>query len=318
MLKKKDNTSKNLIKILTFLIIVAAVIITCNDRFINIIEIILDQNTNSFILDENISNQLVLDESKLNVIYFYVGEADCTLIALEGHYMLIDCGNVDDGDKVVDMLKSLNIDNLDYVIGTHIHEDHVGCLDKIINNFNIDKLYMPHNDTSDRAFYKRIKEAIAKKNMNKIEPNIGDTFELAGAKCEVMSVDNSDPEEINEESIVIELSYGTQKFLFMADAERKNENARQWNDVDVLKVGHHGSNSSTSYNFLNQTKPEISIISVGKDNEYGYPKQKVINRIEKIGSEIYRTDIDGTIQIESDGTNSKITKSSIDLDVDVR
>ena len=129
-----------------------------------------------------------------------------------------------------------------------------------------------------------------------------------------MSVDNTEPENINEESIVIELSYKNQKYLFMGDAEKVNEDSRKWNDVDVLKVGHHGSNTSSSEKFLEQVLPEISIISVGENNSYGLPKDTIINRLNEIGSKIYRTDEDGTIQLISDGESNEIVKVNLSLD----
>ena len=129
-----------------------------------------------------------------------------------------------------------------------------------------------------------------------------------------MSVDNSEPENANLSSIVIQLSYGNKNYLFMGDAESENEKARDWNDIDVLKVGHHGSLTSSSNEFLKQVLPEIAIISVGKDNSYGLPKDKIIDRISNLGTTIYRTDYDGTIQLISDGNINEIVKIELSFD----
>lgn len=263
---------------------------------------------------ESVSSGLNIDKTKLNIVYFYVGQADCTLIMQNNSTMLIDSGNSADGDNVVNAIKTLGIEKLDVVIGTHVHEDHIGSMSDIIDNFEVGKFYLPYNATSTTSFYKRLLKSLASKNMGIDEAVIGEKFNIGNAECEIMTVDNSDPENINEESIVLEIRYGTQKYLFMGDAEVINEKSREWNDIDVLKVGHHGSNTSTSSDFLKQVKPEISIISVGKDNSYGLPKKKILDRLNKQNSVIYRTDEDGTIQIVSDGNTSEVIKVDVNLD----
>ena len=263
---------------------------------------------------ESVSSGLNIDKTKLNIVYFYVGQADCTLIMQNNSTMLIDSGNSADGDNVVNAIKTRGIEKLDVVIGTHVHEDHIGSMSDIIDNFEVGKFYLPYNATSTTSFYKRLLKSLASKNMGIDEAVIGEKFNIGNAECEIMTVDNSDPENINEESIVLEIRYGTQKYLFMGDAEVINEKSREWNDIDVLKVGHHGSNTSTSSDFLKQVKPEISIISVGKDNSYGLPKKKILDRLNKQNSVIYRTDEDGTIQIVSDGNTSEVIKVDVNLD----
>ena len=265
-------------------------------------------------IDTEISGKISIDNAKLNIIFFDVGQADSTLIICDGKTMLIDAGNSRDGKKLVKCIQSLGINKLDYVIGTHAHEDHIGGMNYIIKSFEIGEYYMPHTKELDFSYFKYLTEALSNKNLNISEPVIGRKFDMGNATGEIMSVDNTEPEEVNDTSIVMELSYGELKYLFMADAETMVENSREWDDVDLLKVGHHGSNSSSSEEFLNQVLPEISIISVGKDNEYDYPKKKVINRLNKIGSNIYRTDKDGTIQVVSDGEKNDVIKIDLSFD----
>ena len=247
-------------------------------------------------------------------MFFNVGQADCQLIISNGQTLLIDAGNSRDGEKIVNAIRGLGISRLDYVVGTHVHEDHAGGMSYIVDSFDIGTFYLPYNTTSTTNFYKRLLTSLTNKNMIITQANIGDKFTVGETNCEIMSVDNSEPENINEESIVIEMTFGTQKYLFMGDAEKSNEDKRQWNDVDVLKVGHHGSNTSSSQKFLEQVLPEISIISVGKDNSYDLPKDKILERLNKIGSTIYRTDNDGTIQLVSDGNTNEIIKVNLSLD----
>ena len=111
-----------------------------------------------------------------------------------------------------------------------------------------------------------------------------------------------------------QITYGELKYLFMGDATSRNENSREWEDVDILKVGHHGSNTSSTERFLKQTLAEIAIIPVGKENSYGLPKQEILNRLNNLGSKIYRTDIDGTIQILSDGKTNEVIKIDVSFD----
>ncbi len=269
--------------------------------------------TNTQIIS-SISENIIIQQDKLNVLFFKVGQADCELIIANGQTMLIDAGNRSDGEQIVNALKGLGISKLDYVIGTHVHEDHIGGMSYIIDSIDIGKFYLPYDTTSTASYYEKLLTSLTSKNMNIEQANVGDQFNLGNACCEIMSVRNDEPENINEESIVLELTYGTQKFLFMGDAEESNEKLRNWNDVDVLKVGHHGSNTSSSQEFLKQVLPEIAIISVGEGNSYGLPKENILKRFEKIGSTIYRTDKDGTIQIISDGEKNEVVKIDLNFD----
>ena len=214
--------------------------------------------------------------------------------------MLIDSGNNKDGETIVNGLKALGISKIDYLIGTHVHEDHIGGMSYIVNSFDIGEIYLPYNETSTANYYKKLLTAIYNKGLSIEEVNVGDKFKLSSAECEIMSVQNDEPINANLASIVIELSYGNMKYLFMGDAETENEKARSWEDIDVL--------------FLNQVLPEISIISVGKKNSYNLPKDKIIERLEKIGSVVYRTDLDGTIQLISDGNENEIKKINLSFD----
>ena len=263
---------------------------------------------------EKVSKNIAIDKNKLNILFLDVGQADCQLILYKGKAVLIDAGNSNDGEYIVNGLKGLGITKLDYVIGTHVHEDHVGGMSFVIDSFEIGDFYLPYNTTSTTSYYKKLLTALTDKEESINEANVGDKFYIEDLNFEIMSVDNSEPENENISSIVVEMTYGKQKYLFMGDAEDENEEARKWNDVDVLKVGHHGSNTSTTEEFLNQVLPEISIISVGEGNSYNLPKDKILKRLENIESTIYRTDRDGTIQIVSDGNSNEVIKIDVNFD----
>ena len=147
-----------------------------------------------------------------------------------------------------------------------------------------------------------------KENLKITAPDVGFKFELGTSQCEIMQcgIENSE-DDLNLSSIVVRVVFGEQSYIFMGDSEKQNEEARNWPKTNVLKVGHHGSDTSSSENFINQIKPEIAVIEVGKDNTYKHPKQVTLDRLAKIGTTIFRTDLNGTILLESDGINNRVT-----------
>lgn len=235
------------------------------------------------------------EDTYLRVYYFDVGQADSILVVDNNTTMLIDAGNNDDGDLIVNNLKTLGITKIDYLIGTHPHEDHIGGLDNVINNFDIGTIYMPKAQANTKT-YEDVLDSIANKNLSINTPKIGDNFTIGNSKCEIMSI-GEDSDNLNTCSIVIRLEKDNISYLFTGDAEAENETVRNWPQITILKVGHHGSTSSSSEKFLNEIKPLISIISVGNDNKYGHPHQETIEKLNKIGSKIYQTKDVGNILI---------------------
>lgn len=224
--------------------------------------------------------------------------------------MLIDGGNEADSQNIIDYIRRLGIKKLDYVIATHADGDHIGGLDKIIEAFYIDNVYMPKTD-------KETKELTELKNVAKDKimiPKQEQNFYIGNAKCTIMHIDDATRVSDNNSSIVLQLDYGETNCLFMGDAETEVEDDVLWEDIDVLKVAHHGSNSSTSLSFLEMTKPEYSIISVGINNNYGHPSELALNNLIKVNSTVYRTDKDGTIILISNGNNYyfEFDKTSLD------
>lgn len=243
------------------------------------------------------------DNSNLKVYFIDVGQADCILINNNQEYALIDAGNNEDGKKLVEYLNSLGVNSFKYVIGTHAHEDHIGGMDDIIENFNIEHFYMPDVITTTKTF-EDVLEALEKKKILFETPEVDATFSLAETKFKVLYV-GKEKSDLNDSSIVLKMNYGNTSYLLTGDATNEVEKEILEKDLksDVLKVGHHGSQYSTHAQFLKKVSPNYAVIQVGKDNNYGHPKDVTIKKLEAIGTKIYRTDRDGTIVLSSDGEN---------------
>lgn len=318
MNKNRQNQIKGFLITLFFgiLLIVASVISnTFPDEVNNLIEenLNIPTNTSNLISVNTVDNTVVTADSKLQIYFFDVGQADSILVIADEQTMLIDAGNNEDGPLLVNYINGLGIQKIDYLVGTHPHEDHIGGLDDIINSFEIGKIYMPDVTTTTSTFMS-VLEAISNKGLSITKCEIGSTFGVGDGICTIMSVENEEKDNLNLNSIVIHMAYGDKTFLFTGDAEKENEAGISWPDVDVLKVAHHGSDTSSSQKFLTSIKPETAIISVGANNTYSHPSKDVLNRLQELGTKVYRTDEVGTILLTSDGKTYNIQTFMTALD----
>ena len=240
----------------------------------------------------------------VKVEYIDVGQADAILIENDKKYMLIDAGNNEDGDLLVNYFKDKNITDFEYVVATHPHEDHIGGMDNIIKNFNIKNYYMPDCYTTTKTF-EELLDALEEKNLSFETPDIDSEFVLGDALFKVL-YKGTDKRDLNNTSIVLRMTYKDVSFMFTGDATNTTEKKILAKDLqsDVLKVGHHGSQYSTSDEFLDKVKPKYAIISVGTGNVYDHPKDITLNKLK--GIEVHRTDKEGTIRVISDGKNIDI------------
>jgi len=256
-----------------------------------------------------------LDEKNLDlndvmiVHYIDVGQGDSILIQVNDKNLLIDAGPGSSEDDVVNYLNKNNIKKLDYVLATHPHEDHIGGMDEVIENFEVGKFYSPKVASNTKTFKNMINE-LNKKNLkiNIVTEGMGDEFNLGeGAEVEVYTPMKGSYGELNNYSPIMKVSYGETSFLFTGDAEREAEleaiSSGENLKSDVLKVGHHGSSLSTTEKFLEKVDPEVGVISVGEGNKYNHPTDETLSKLNDKSIKTYRTDIDGTVVIKSDGEN---------------
>ena len=251
----------------------------------------------------NVKQTINESSSNLKIYFVDVGQADCILINDNNEYGLIDAGNNEDGEKIVKYFKDLGITKFKYVFGTHAHEDHIGGMDNIIENFQIEHFYMPDTITTTRTF-EEVLDALEEKNIAFETPEEDENLTFSDTVFKVLHV-GKDKRDLNDTSIVLKLTYKNTSYLFMGDATSSVEKAILDKDIksDVLKVGHHGSQYSSTISFLKKVSPKYAIIEVGKNNSYNHPKEVTLKKLEDLGTKIYRTDEDGTIILTSDGEN---------------
>ena len=251
-------------------------------------------------------------ESFLMVHTIDVGQADCIFIECDGQTLLIDGGNRDDGQLVVSYLQQQGVEKIDTVVCTHAHEDHVGGLPAVLAVFPVGKVYSPTKTYSSKIFDSFLRY-VDQQKLEVTLPVPGDTFAVGGATATILGPVQSyaDP---NNTSIVLRLDHGENSFLFTGDMEidAETDMMNHWNDdslfqVDVLKMGHHGSSTSTGYRLLNATEATYALIPVGKNNDYGHPHRETLEKIRQASLIAMRTDELGTILARSDGKELSFT-----------
>lgn len=245
----------------------------------------------------------ISDGSTFEIHYIDVGQGDSALVLCDGKSMLIDGGEASESSKIYSYLKSNGVSQLDYMVATHAHSDHIGGLSGALNYATVGIAYCPVTEYDSKTFSSLLKYLDAQ-GVGITVPTAGDTFALGSAVVQVLGPQKAydDP---NDTSIVLRVVYGDTSFLFTGDAERTAEadilEAGYDLNSTVLKVGHHGSDTSTSYPFLREIMPEYAVIQVGKDNSYGHPTEDTLSRLRDADVKVYRNDLQGTIICTSDG-----------------
>lgn len=253
----------------------------------------------------------------LRVHYIDVGQADATLLQVvengEIQQILIDTGDWNRTD-VLTYLEAQNIAKIDVILISHAHADHIGQLAKIIEQFEVEEVWMNGETAASQSFLQAI-EMIEQYKIGYHEPEIGDTYTIGSLTLDTLHTAR-DESNSNNNSIAMNITYGDVKFLFTGDAEKRAEERMlergQQLRAHVYKVGHHGSKTSNNPAFYEAVKPQFAIYSAGKNNSYGLPDQEVLDRISLSGTTLFGTDVDGTVIVETDGKRMNIKRENTD------
>lgn len=302
---KKKNYKK--IKLISSFLFLVFVLITYFLRYYN------PNIINTFIGNE--SDKIIEYDQKLSVHFLNVGKADCAFIHYKTTNILIDAGDKETNFNVAEYLKRENVSKFDLVVATHPHRDHIGQMEDVINEFKIDKFLMSKcndKDVSITPSYKAMLKALDKKNINVQFVKPYQEYYFEDIKITILA-----PlkiyDKINNNSVVLRLEFGNHSFIFMGDAEKEAENDIVKNHQNlrstVLKIGHHGSKTSTSQIFLDAIAPKYAVISVGPDRN-NLPKELILNRLTRANVKILRTDLHGNIVFLTDGNNIEIVKEN--------
>ncbi|QSX07114.1 MBL fold metallo-hydrolase [Sedimentibacter sp. zth1] len=247
-----------------------------------------------------------------------VGQGDCILLTNSDQVMLIDAGDVGAGQVIIPYLKSRGIKKIDYLLLTHPHKDHIGSAVDVIDSFDIGTIYMSGKLATTKTFEKLL-DKIDDKSIETIIPDVEDKISFGDCDTQIIGP-VKEYDDLNNNSLVLKITYGNTRFLFTGDMEKESEmdiiETKISLKADVLKVAHHGSSGSSTGKFLNEVNPEISIISCGKDNDYGHPHAELLDKLTNIKSQVYRTDVSETVVVISDGNNIKINNDTVIMQPD--
>ncbi len=237
-----------------------------------------------------------------------VGQADAALIRTAAGDILIDAGMNASEDELKAYLDSQGVDDIAYAVFTHPHEDHIGGADMVLENYNVERVVRPAL-TADTQVYQRMDELIRAEGAEDIIATPDETFEVGEVKCTILGPIGDDyGDDPNNHSVVLRVEYGETSVLFTGDAELDSEedmlNRYRFTgelDCDIIKVGHHGSDTSSGKDFIEAVSPDHAVISCGKDNKHGHPKQEIVSRYEALNIPMYRTDLEGDIVFVTHG-----------------
>ena len=253
-------------------------------------------------------------QDTFSVYYIDVGQGDGIFLTGGGKTMLIDCGESGEAEKVISYLDNMSITRLDYVVGTHPHSDHMGGMSKIIDHFDIGEVIVPHIDDSDTPttkYYEKFLLSCSNKGLSLTEAQLGRKIELGDTVLEIIAPNSEDYGNVNNYSVSFIATHGENDFIFTGDAEELAEKemieSGRLKDIEVYKVGHHGSDTSSSPEFLEVIKPDYAVISCGEGNSYGHPCDITLEKLHQYTDKIYRTDLNGTVTVISDGEKIEVS-----------
>ncbi|SHE96450.1 Metallo-beta-lactamase superfamily protein [Desulforamulus putei DSM 12395] len=270
-------------------------------------QVFFDQTSGSVIINSKKQENILVKADLAKIHYLDVGYGDCTYIDLPGDAdILIDGGSAEKSSDVINYLKNQGVKDIELLIATHPHEDHIGAIPEIIKAFPV-KEVIDNGVVTSHAYYQKYKQAVwSLRNRN---PNIGKIWRFGDSVLETIVPPEHYFADYNNSSLGVKLTIGDIKFFFAGDFEQPVEQDIKGNiQSQFLKVGHHGSNDASSYEFIERVKPAVAVISVGQ-NSYGFPSSKVIERLQHSGAKVYRTDLNGNIVVTTDGKSYTVVTS---------
>lgn len=254
------------------------------------------------------------DKSGLTVRFLDVGQGDCALLTVNETALLIDAGTVERPNLVYELLCAYGVTELDAVIVSHPHADHLGGLSKVLEKLPVDAVYMqtpPSALSVEGQYYEKALALMKEKQILQTEPKAGDGFSVGELTVSVLGPLAPMAEDLNDLSLCVRVDYGEKSFLFCGDmTEEEEKTLLQLDDglaADVLKVAHHGSGNSSSRAFLEAVNPSTAVISCGLYNDYGHPHTSALTRLSAVGATVYRTDKQGTVTVTTDGQSLSVT-----------
>lgn len=271
-----------------------------------------DELTNLLNNEEGISGgtaDITSDKADFVSHYIDVGQGDSEFLELpNGQTMLIDASTKDQSDTIIEYIESKGYSSIDYVVATHPHADHIGGMAAVIEHFDIGTIYMPNAETSTKTF-ENLLETIQDKGLKIKTAKVGlSVLDTADLDIEMLAPVQNSYSNLNNYSAVVKVTYKDTTFLYMGDAETDVEEEITADvSADVIKVGHHGSDTSSSQGFVERVSPKYAIMEVGANNSYGHPKSEIVERWENSGATVYRTDLNGNIIVASDGQNITVS-----------
>lgn len=253
-------------------------------------------------------NVITTPKGTLAVHFLDIGQGDSIFIELpNSQTMLVDAGENYYGEGIIDYIYDCGYEKLDYLVATHPHSDHIGSMSYIVRHMDIDAVYMPKVSTTTKT-YENLLDSISNKEL-KIKTAIAGTkiLDVDELEIDILAPVEIYEDDLNNCSVILKITYKDRSFLLTGDAEKKEfEDVYLDMSADVLKVAHHGSSTSTTEEILEKIKPEIAVISLGEDNEYGHPHKSTLKLLNNIECDIYRTDEDKTVKISTDGENLEV------------
>ncbi len=301
--KQQQEYRSKLLGIVAAVLCVIASLILGQDR--------VDEILDTLFQETGMTSAPVQVDGELKVHFIDVGQGDCTLIQTASQNILVDAGERGNGNTILSYLESQHVEELDLVVATHPHSDHIGSMPDILKALPVKKVLegnVPEKLIPTTRIYESLLDIIAEKDIPLIEAAPGLEYDIGGgAKISVLGPASDNIKDLNNTSAVFRLEYGETSFMFTGDAEKESEEeilahtSKKQLHANVLKLGHHGSRTSNSQEWLYAVAPEYAVALVGKDNDYGHPHEETLKKLKKAGITLYRSDVHGTIVFGSDG-----------------